>query len=80
MKLIVPKGMKITCENGHYIGEDHLKDVREGDMGWGDSFGNWASGVDIQVGQTEQPFCPECGAKFADRAWSFHYEDGAWRP
>lgn len=79
MTPIVTKGMKITCENGHYIGEV-LKDLHAGDIGWGDAFGNWATGVDIQVGQTKQPFCPECGAKFADGAWSFHYEDGTWRP
>jgi tRNA(Ile2) C34 agmatinyltransferase TiaS len=35
----------------------------------------------MNVGQTEKPKCPECGAKFiSDAYWSFHYEDGSWRP
>lgn len=80
MTPIVSKGMKITCENGHYIGEV-LKDLYAGDIGWGDAFGNWAAGVVMNVGQTEKPKCPECGAKFiSDAYWSFHYEDGSWRP
>ncbi len=72
------KGDKITCANGHLIGEV-LEDLRAGAKTgtWGECFGNWTQDDVPKVGSMHKPVCAICGAPFiAEDSWAFHYENG----
>ena len=80
MTAIVHKGEKITCTNGHVIGEC-LEDLSLGSHTgtWGDCFGNWQQDDVPKVGSMHISKCAICGADFMSPE-GFHYEDGTWKP
>lgn len=79
MTPLIYKGDKITCTNGHVIGEA-LEDVNEGDLNWGAKFGNWTQEDHPTLGDIRKPQCATCGAPFiSERGWCIHFESG-WKP
>lgn len=82
---LISKGEKITCTNGHVIGEA-LDDVNAGDLNWGAKFGNWTQDAHPEIARIEIPPCKTCGAKYIKLSpgpymgvWKIHFEDGTWR-
>lgn len=78
---LVAKGDRITCTNGHVIGEA-IEPVRLGDVGWYSKF-SWTENAPSQVTPIVEARCLLCGASFVaprgPTVWQMHFDDGTWR-
>lgn len=82
-ELMVRKGEKVTCENGHVICEC-MADVYEDTLNWANNFGNFTQ-KEPYPGQVDVPPCERCGAIWIKCGIGIfpaqmHFEDGTWRP
>lgn len=82
MTALLKAGDKITCTNGHVIGEV-LQDIDIGTMAWGQHIGNWRQKDHPVMGAMHQPVCETCGARFVgkdDDSWNWSLHISGWRP
>lgn len=78
--MLVYKGDRVTCTNGHVIG-DVLENMNWGDKpnAWSDAFAWRQADMPPKPGSMVKPKCATCGAPFiSEMGWAFHIS--GWRP
>lgn len=66
---VVDKGETICCKNGHVVCHAQ-RDLKYGDMQWGDTFGEWEQ-PEPEIGNTVGP-CIHCGAPWLDSSYGIY--------